>query len=138
VGYTEPSEEELRQIYADTKTIATVGASTDESKPAHYIPEYLSRVGFQVVPVNPRAEQIWGVKAYPKLEEVPVEVDAVQVFRPSEESPDIARSAVAIGAKVLWMQEGVRSDEAYAIASEAGLKVVMDRCMGTTHRYLFG
>ena len=138
MGYVEPSEDELRQIYADTKTIATVGASTDDSKPAHYIPEYLARVGFQVIPVNPSAEQIWGVKAYPRLEDVPVDVDAVQVFRPSEEAPGVARSAVAIGARTLWMQEGVYSDEAFQIATDAGLKVVMDRCMGTTHRYLFG
>jgi uncharacterized protein len=137
-GYIEPDEEELRAIYADTATIAVVGASANPHKPAHTIPAYLREEGFRIVPVNPAAEEVLGVKAYPRLEDVPVPVDVVEVFRPAAETPDIARSAVAIGAKVLWLQEGIVSEEAAAIAREGGLRVVMDRCMGLTHRTLFG
>ena len=138
MAYAQPTEDELRSIYLNAKVIATVGASADESKPSHGIPVYLKNQGFQVVPVNPRAEQIFGVKAYPRLEDVPVAVDVVQVFRPVEEAPGIARSAVAIGAKVLWLQEGLYSDEAADIALDAGLTVVMDHCMRVVHRVLFG
>jgi predicted CoA-binding protein len=137
-GYVEPGEDELRAIYADTTTIAVVGASANPAKAAHTIPAYLREVGFRIVPVNPATEEVLGVKAYPRLEDVPVPVDVVEVFRPAAETPEIARSAVAIGAKVLWLQEGIVSEEAAAIARDGGLRVVMDRCMGLTHRRLFG
>jgi len=127
---------ELRAIYQDTKTIAVVGASADESKAAHTIPRYLQREGFRIVPVNPRGGEILGEKVYQRLEDIPEPVDVVDVFRPSEETPDIARGAVKIGAKVLWLQEGISSEEAERIATEGGLKVVMNRCMGETHYQL--
>lgn len=130
------SPDELRQIYAETKTIAVVGASTDESKPANHIPAYLKGQGFRVVPVNPRGGEILGERAFESLRDVDVPIDVVQVFRPSEETPDIAREAVAVGSKVLWLQTGIRSDEAARIAEEGGLKVVMNRCMGVTHGQL--
>ncbi len=126
----------LRAIYGDTKTIAVVGASADESKAAHTIPRYLQREGFRIVPVNPKGGEILGENVYQRLEDIPEPVDVVDVFRPSEETPDIARSAVKIGAKVLWLQEGISSEEAERIASEGGLKVVMNRCMGETHYQL--
>jgi uncharacterized protein len=129
-------EEELKQIYADTKTIAVVGASGSEEKAAHTIPRYLQREGFRIIPVNPRGGEILGEKVYEKLADVPEEIDVVDVFRPSEETPPVAKEAVAVGAKVLWLQEGIASDEADRIASEGGLKVVMDRCMGATHHRL--
>ncbi len=132
----ELSLDELRQIYADTTTIAVVGASNDESKPANHIPTYLQSQGFHMVPVNPKGGEILGEQAYASLREVDVPVDVVEVFRPSEETPDIARDAVAIGAKVLWLQTGIASDEAERIAEEGGLKVVMNRCMGVTHGQL--
>ena len=132
----ELSADELRQIYAETNTIAVVGASNDESKPANHIPTYLQSQGFRMIPVNPRGGEILGEQAYTSLREVDVQVDVVEVFRPSEETPDIARDAVAIGAKVLWMQTGISSDEAARIAEEGGLKVVMNRCMGVTHGQL--
>ncbi len=132
----ELSADELRQIYAETKTIAVVGASNDESKSANHIPTYLQSQGFRMIPVNPRGGEILGEQAYLSLREVDVPVDVVEVFRPSEETPDIARDAVAIGAKVLWMQTGIASDEAARIAEEGGLKVVMNRCMGVTHGQL--
>lgn len=133
---TNPSEDELREIYAETKTIAVVGASNDESKAANSIPRYLQRQGYRIVPVNPRGGEILGERAYPSLKEVDVPVDVVDVFRPSEETPAIARDAVAIGAKVLWLQLGIESDEAATIAREGGLRVVMNLCMGATHKRL--
>jgi predicted CoA-binding protein len=128
--------DELRKIYEEASTIAVVGASASESKPAHTVPRYLQRQGYRIIPVNPRGGEILGQKAYQKLTEVTEPVDVVDVFRPSEETPDVARQAVQIGAKVLWLQLGIASDEAERIAAEAGLKVVMDRCMGETHRQL--
>jgi hypothetical protein len=128
--------DELRTIYEETKTIAVVGASGDPTKAAHTIPRYLQREGFRIIPVNPKGGEILGEKVYEGLEDVPEPIDVVDVFRPSEETPAVARDAVKVGAKVLWLQEGISSDEAERIASEGGLKVVMDRCMGETHYQL--
>jgi predicted CoA-binding protein len=131
-----PSDDELREIYAGTKTIAVVGASNDESKAANEIPRYLQRQGFRIVPVNPRGGEILGERAYQSLTEVDVPVDVVDVFRPSDETPGIARDAVSIGAKVLWLQLGIESEEAARIAQEGGLTSVMNLCMGATHKRL--
>lgn len=128
--------DELRTIYEQTKTIAVVGASGDEMKAAHTIPRYLQREGFRIIPVNPKGGEILGEKVYERLEDIPEPVDVVDVFRPSEETPDVARDAVRVGAKVLWLQEGISSDEAERIATEGGLKIVMNRCMGETHYQL--
>ena len=129
-------ENELRRIYDEAKTIAVVGASANEEKPAHGIPRYLKRNGYRVIPVNPRGGEIIGEKVYERLEDIEEPIDVVDVFRPSEETPDVARSAVAVGAKVLWLQEGIESEEAERIASEGGLDVVMDTCIGATHHRL--
>jgi predicted CoA-binding protein len=128
-----PSENELRQIYADTNSIAVVGASNDESKAGYRIPRYLKSQGYQIIPVNPRGGEILGERAYKTLSEVDVPIDVVDVFRPAEETPEIARQAVAAGAKVLWLQDGIESEEAAKIAQTGGLKVVMNMCMGRTH-----
>jgi predicted CoA-binding protein len=128
-----PTDDELRRIYADTKTIAVVGASSDEAKPSHTIPRYLQSQGYRIVPVSPKGGEILGEKVYTKLTDVDVPVDVVDVFRPSDETPAIARDAAKIGAKVLWLQSGIANDEAEKIAEDAGLTVVMDRCMGATH-----
>ncbi len=133
VGTESLSDEQLRRIYQESRTIAVVGASTSPDKPAHFVPEYLQEQGFRVIPVNPAAEEILGEQAYPSLEEIDAPVDVVDVFRPAEEAPDIARQAVGAGAKVLWLQEGIFSEEAAHIARDAGLLVVMDRCIGRTH-----
>lgn len=130
------SLDELRRIYAETKTIAVVGASSDPAKPAHSIPRYLQSQGYRIIPVNPRGGELFGERVYARLSDIPEPVDVVDVFRPAEETPAIAREAVAIGAKVLWLQLGIASEEAERIATEGGLKVVMDRCMGATHRLL--
>jgi uncharacterized protein len=128
--------EELRKIYEDTTTIAVVGASGDETKAAHTIPRYLQRQGFRIIPVNPKGGEILGEKVFERLTDVPESIDVVDVFRPSEETPEVARDAVKVGAKVLWLQEGIESEEAERIASEGGLRVVMNRCMGQTHYQL--
>ncbi len=131
-----PSDAELRRIYAQTKTIAVVGASGDEGKSANIIPSYLQSQGFRILPVNPRGGEILGERVYESLSSVDVPVDVVDVFRPAEEAPEIAREAVRVGAKVLWLQAGIRSEEAGRIAQEGGLAVVMDLCMGQTHARL--
>ena len=131
------TDDELRSIYADAKVIAVVGMSADPDKPAHTIPRYLQSQGYRVIPVTPKGGEILGERAYASLEEIEgVGVDVVDVFRPDDETPDIARAAVAIGADVLWLQSGISSDEAERIAQEGGLRVVMDACMGMTHARL--
>jgi predicted CoA-binding protein len=122
------TEAEYRKIYADTKTIAVVGASENPRKAAHGIPAYLQREGYR---------EMFGEPARQSLAEIGEPVDVVDVFRPAEETPDIARQAAAIGAKVLWLQEGIHSDEAQRIAEEAGITFVSDTCMGHTHFDLF-
>lgn len=126
--------EDLVALFDRVRTIAVVGASNDESKQSHRIPAYLQSQGFRIIPVNPNADEILGVPAVDSLSEIDEEVDAVDVFRPAAEAPDIARQAAALGAGVLWLQLGIVSDEADRIGREAGLTVVMDACMGATHR----
>jgi predicted CoA-binding protein len=128
--------ERLVGIFAETKTIAVVGASADPSKPAHTIPRYLQRQGYRIVPVNPRGGELLGEPVARSLAEVDGPIDVVEVFRPAEEAPRIAREAVEVGAKVLWLQLGIVSEEARQVAEAAGLTVVMDRCMGETHAEL--
>jgi hypothetical protein len=130
------THDELLKIYADTKTIAVVGASADPDKDAHEIPRYLQSQGYRIVPVNPRGGEILGEKVYRSLRDIDVPVDVVDVFRPPEEAEAVARDAIAIGPKVLWFQLGTHTDDAVRVADEAGLTVVTDRCMGATHEEL--
>jgi predicted CoA-binding protein len=128
--------EQLLRIYAETRTIAVVGSSADESKAAHQVPRYLQSQGYRIVPVNPRGGKIFGESVFRSLTKIDVPVDVVEVFRPAEEAPEIAQQAIAIGAKVLWLQLGIVSEEARRLAESAGLTVVMNRCMGETHKLL--
>jgi hypothetical protein len=132
----ELTDDELIRIYESYNTIAVVGASADESKPSHSIPLYMQTQGYKLLPINPKGGEIFGEKVHTSLEEVTEAVDIVDVFRPSEETPQIAKEAVAIGAKVLWLQVGISSDEAASIAAKGGLLVVMNRCIGVTHGHL--
>lgn len=116
------------RILREYDTIAVVGMSKDPSKAAHAVPKVLGAAGFRVIPVNPNATEILGERAYPRLEDVPVPVDLVLVFRPSKEAEAVARSAVAIRAKALWLQLGIRSEGARRVAEEGGLRYVEDRC----------
>ena len=119
-----------RAVLEQATTIAVVGMSNNESKAAFAIPAGLQSAGFTVIPVNPNADEILGEKAYPRLADVPAAVDIVNVFRPSAEAPDIAREAVAIGAKALWLQKGLGSAEAREIAEAGGLAYLEDLCIG--------
>jgi alkanesulfonate monooxygenase SsuD/methylene tetrahydromethanopterin reductase-like flavin-dependent oxidoreductase (luciferase family)/predicted CoA-binding protein len=131
-----PSHDELRRIYRQTKTIAVVGASADEAKPAHAIPAYLQSQGYRILPVNPRGGKIFGEPVYRSLRDIDISVDVVDVFRPPAEAEDVAREAIAIGAKTLWFQPGTHTSEAVRRAAQAGLAVVWGICMGATHAAL--
>jgi predicted CoA-binding protein len=128
--------EDLVRILEDSRTIAVVGASRDPNKAAHAIPAYLVDQGYNTLPVNPNATAIFGKPAYRSLADVDAPIDVVDVFRPPQEAEDVARQAVATGAKVLWFQPGTHTEEAVAIAHDAGLIVVTGRCIGVTHAEL--
>jgi uncharacterized protein len=113
----------------DFDTIAVVGLSTDPTKAAHSVPAAMQVYGWNIIPVNPHADRLLGRPAYPRLADVPEEIDVVNVFRPSAEAADVARQAVEVGAKGLWLQLGIVSAEARRIATEAGLLYVEDRCI---------
>lgn len=131
------SDENLRLILAEAKSIAVVGASPNPARPSNSVAGYLLEKGYEVIPVRPKVSEILGRPCYPSLKEINVPVDIVDVFRRAEACPDIARTAVAIGAKVLWLQEGIISEEAAAIARDGGLDVVMDECTRKVHERLF-
>jgi predicted CoA-binding protein len=135
-GYRHPSEDELWDIYRATSTIAAVGASSDRSKPSHRIPAYLQSQGFTIVPVSPRGGELFGERVYGSLVDVDRPIDVVNVFRPAAEAPEIAAQAAEIGARVVWLQDGVVSLEAAEIAERAGMTIVMNVCMGTMHARL--
>jgi len=129
-------DDELRDILGHDR-IAVVGCSATPGKDAHEIPKYLLDQGYDVVPINPFADEIFGREAYDSLEEVPGEVDIVDVFRPSEEVSGIVDEALARDdVKVIWLQLGIHDDEAVDRAEAAGRQVVQDRCMKPTHRQL--
>lgn len=117
------------RILCEFETIAVVGASRDPSKAAHSVPVAIQAAGYRVIPVNPQATELFGERVFRGLREIDRPVDVVLVFRPSEEAPAVAREAVAIGAKALWLQLGIESEEARAIAEAAGLLYVEDRCI---------
>ena len=117
-------------ILRDTRTIAVVGASRDPGKPGGSVPVSLQRRGFRIIPVNPYAEKLFGERAYKTLAEIPEKIDLVDVFRPAADAPEIARQAAAVGARALWLQLDIRSDEARRIAEAAGLEFVEDACTG--------
>jgi uncharacterized protein len=119
-----------RSILEAARTVAVVGISANPAKAAFAIPAGLQSAGFRIIPVNPKGGEILGEKVYATLAEIREPIDVVEVFRPSEEAPDIARQAVAAGAKVLWLQKGLTSDEARRIATDSGLDYVEDLCMG--------
>ncbi|MGH2774897.1 MAG: CoA-binding protein [Actinomycetota bacterium] len=126
----------MRDILESSNSVATVGASTNPNKAAGGVPQHLKTIGFHIIPVNPHASEIFGERSFESLLDVDEQVDIVQVFRPSEEAPDIARQAVQIGAKVLWLQLGITSAEARRIADDAGIVFIEDRCMERESRRL--
>ena len=128
----------LRRLLATCKVIAVVGLSADWFRPSYFAAKYMQAHGYTVIPVNPRYPDILGERCYQSLRDIPVQVDMVDVFRKTEDVGPIADEAIAIGAKVLWQQLGVRNVEAAARADAAGLECVMDRCVKIEHARLFG
>lgn len=124
----------IEEILKESKTIAVVGLSPDPTRASHGVARYLQAQGYKIIPVNPRAEEVLGEKSYPDLASVPDTVDVVDIFRRAEHVPAIVEAAIAKGARAVWMQEGIVHQEAAARAREAGLAVVMDRCMYKEHR----
>jgi predicted CoA-binding protein len=122
------TNDEIKAIFNDCKTIAVVGLSDNPARPSYGVAHYLQQQGFRIIPVNPKLTEVLGEKCYASLRDVPVKIDMVDCFRRSEEIVPIAKDAVAIGAKCLWMQIGVINHEAAKIAQDAGLKVVLDKC----------
>lgn len=132
------NDQTMKDILLSTKTIASVGLSSNPGKESYGIVQYLKNQGYRIIPVNPTADEILGEKSYPDLESVPEKIDVVQVFRKPEDVPPVVDSAIKAGAKVVWMQEGVVNEEAAQTARKAGLQVVMDACMRATHQRLIG
>lgn len=126
----------IPEILKGARTIAVVGLSSKPWRPSYGVAEYMQRAGYRIIPVNPNEREVLGEKSYPSLEAVPERVDIVNVFRRSEFVPEIVESAIRIGARVVWLQEGVRHDEAAERARQAGLEVVQDRCILKEHRRL--
>lgn len=130
-GAVSPADRELRALLRDARTIAVVGLSSDPSRPSYRIARWLQEHGYRIVPVNPRETEVLGERAWPSLLDVPPEIriDVVDVFRRAEEAPAIARQAAAVGARALWLQEGIVSEEAARIAADAGMEVIMGLCI---------
>jgi predicted CoA-binding protein len=128
----------LRRILRESRVIAVVGLSADWFRPSYFAAKYMQEHGYRVIPVNPKYGAILGEKCYRSLRDIPERVDMVDVFRKTQDVPPIADEAIAIGAKVLWQQLGVRNEAAAAKAKAAGLDVVLDRCVKIEHGRLFG
>jgi predicted CoA-binding protein len=126
----------IKKIF-DLKTIAVVGMSPKPERPSHYVALYLKDNGYEIIPVNPGHDEIAGLKSYPSLIDIPVKVDVVDVFRRSEFVDPIAKDAITIGAKALWLQDNVINLDAEKLARDAGLMVVMNDCMLRQHRIAY-
>jgi uncharacterized protein len=128
----------LRRILRESRVIAVIGLSADWYRPSYFAAKYMQEHGYRVIPVNPKYPEILGEKCYRSLRDIPEKVDIVDVFRKTADVMPIAEDAIAIGAKVLWQQLGVRNEAAAAKAQAAGLETVMDRCVKIEHGRLFG
>ena len=128
----------LRRILTQSRVIAVVGLSPNWYRPSFFAAKYLQDHGYRIIPVNPMYSEVLGERCYPDLAAVPDPIDVVDCFRKPAEMPALARAAVGCGAKVFWMQLGIRNDEAARIASEAGLDVVQDRCVKIEHARIMG
>lgn len=129
MAHTNPSQEAIRSILREAETIAVVGLSDNPERISFMVSEAMQKKGYRIIPVNPNVTRVLGEKSYPSLKELPDRVDIVNVFRRSEHVMPIAEEAVQIGAKVLWLQQGIINEEAAKTASDAGLIVIMDLCI---------
>ena len=139
-GVFSVTDEELRELLRGTKVIAVVGLSANPDRASNQVAWYLHHQGYRLFGVNPACPEpeVFGVPMLPALDQVPEPIDIVDVFRRPQHTPEVARDAVAVGARVLWLQLGIRSPEARAIAEEAGLAYVEDRCLKVDHARLLG
>jgi hypothetical protein len=128
----------MKEILSTAKTVASVGISGNREKVSNSVGAFLMEHGYHLIPVNPTTDEVLGQKSYPDLSSVPEKIDVVQIFRRPEDVPPIVDEAIKVGAKVVWMQEGIVNEEAAKKAREAGLQVVMDACMRATHQRLIG
>ena len=135
-----PEDRELRTLLGDVHTVAVVGLSSKRNRPSYHVARYLQEHGYRIVPVTPNETEVVGERAYASPLDIPgdLRIDVVDVFRRAEETPAIAREAVAIGARVLWLQEGIVNEEAARIAMEGGLEVIMGVCMRHVRERLIG
>lgn len=139
MAFENPSREEIKKILEHAGNIAVVGLSDKTDRTSYMVAQAMQSNGYRIIPVNPAVNgQILGEQVYATLADVPEPIDIVNVFRRSEYTPEIAREAVAAGAKVLWLQQGIISEEAAQIADEGGLKVIMDRCIKVEDSILLG
>jgi predicted CoA-binding protein len=140
VDRVSPEDRDLRALLGEVRTVAVVGLSSRPGRPSFEVATYLADHGYRIVPVNPNETEVLGEPAYGSLLEIPRDlvIDVVDVFRRASETPEVARQAVAIGAKVLWLQEGIVSEEAAAIASAGGLEVIMGVCIRHVRERLMG
>lgn len=130
------SDDDIRKIFS-LKNVAVVGMSKNEGKAAHYVPKYLSQQGYNIMPINPTADQILERKSYHSIEEVNQPIDIVDVFRPSDQVLPVVQQAIKKKPKVIWLQEGIHNSEAEELARKAGIQVVFNRCMLAEHQRLF-
>lgn len=135
-SWKNPDDAEIAALLDSAKTIAVVGCSPNPERSSHQITAFLIEQGYEVFPVHPQADAILGRKVYRTLADIPANIDIVDVFRKAEATPPIAMQAVAVGARALWLQQGIVSEKAWRIATDAGLICVMDRCIAVMHRLL--
>ena len=130
------SDDDIRKIFS-LKNVAVIGMSKNEGKAAHYVPKYLSQQGYNIMPINPTADQILERKSYHSIEEINQPIDIVDVFRPSDQVLPVVQQAIKKKPKVIWLQEGIHNAEAEELARKAGIQVVFNRCMLAEHQRLF-
>ena len=129
MNFSNPSRDDIRALLQRVKTIAVVGLSPKPGRPSHDVAAAMQRFGYRIVPVRPAIDEVLGEKAYARLADIPFPVDLVNVFRAAEHIPEVVEECLALGLPALWIQEGIVHDEAAEEAREAGLAVVMDRCI---------
>jgi len=130
------TDDEIREILS-LKKVVVIGMSKNSNKAAHYVPKYLSKNGYGIIPVNPTTDRILGKKCFESITDVPSEIDIIDVFRPSDQILSVIQEAIKKKPKVIWLQEGIHDPEAEEIAEKEGIKVVFNRCMLAEHRRLF-
>lgn len=131
------TDKQIRNILSSVKTVAVVGISTNPEKSAHYVPKYLQSKGYEIIPINPNAEQILGKQCLQSIGDIEEQVDVVQIFRPSDQVLPFVKGAISKKPKVIWLQKGIHNEQAEEIALENGIDVVFNRCMFEEHQRLF-